>query len=245
VKVIPVVDVLNGVVVHAVKGKRKEYLPLKSVLTSSVDPYEVAQVFCNLGFKQLYLADLDAIQGKLPSYALYKRLANKTGLNLLVDAGTTNIETAKKLFESKVSKIIIGTETLKTKSFIKQAIQQLGPERLIVSLDLKDSQVLTQPGFDGPKDALAILDEFRRLGVLEFIVLDLIRVGSDEGVNIGFLKKAIDILHDGVYVGGGVRDIADLTQLKTLGVSGVLIATALHTGKIVKSDLINGDTGLL
>jgi uncharacterized protein related to proFAR isomerase len=42
VKIIPVVDVLKGIVVHAVRGKRKEYQPLKSVLCASTDPVEVA-----------------------------------------------------------------------------------------------------------------------------------------------------------------------------------------------------------
>jgi phosphoribosylformimino-5-aminoimidazole carboxamide ribotide isomerase len=40
-----------------------------------------------------------------------------------------------------------------------------------------------------------------------------------------------------VYVGGGVRDIKDLVELKELGVSGVLVATALHSGKISIKEL--------
>jgi phosphoribosylformimino-5-aminoimidazole carboxamide ribotide isomerase len=40
-----------------------------------------------------------------------------------------------------------------------------------------------------------------------------------------------------VYVGGGVRNLADLIELKGLGVSGVLVATALHSGKISVKEL--------
>ena len=40
-----------------------------------------------------------------------------------------------------------------------------------------------------------------------------------------------------VYVGGGVRGIDDLVELQKLGVSGALIATALHTGKISMAEL--------
>ncbi len=64
------------------------------------------------------------------------------------------------------------------------------------------------------------------------IVLDLLRVGSGEGVNVDFLKNVIAEVGIDVYVGGGVRDINDLVELKNLGVSGALVATALHTGKI-------------
>jgi phosphoribosylformimino-5-aminoimidazole carboxamide ribotide isomerase len=81
------------------------------------------------------------------------------------------------------------------------------------------------------------LRDFRQIGVLGFIVLDLARVGSGEGVNMDFLKKAIASLGTGVYVGGGVRGVADLIELRDLGVSGVLVATALHNGKISITDL--------
>lgn len=236
-KIIPVIDVQNGVTVHAVRGKRKEYQPLKSVLTSSVDPVEVAQTFKNLGFRDLYLADLDAILGKQPNLQLYSRVSAQTGLKLMVDAGVTDTQTAENMLSSGVSKVIIGTETLQTIAFIKKAAQQLGADKIVVSLDMKDGKVLTQPSFDGPTDALKLLSEFRELGILEFIVLDLARVGSYEGVNTDFLKKALAVLKSGVYVGGGVRNLGDLLELKALGASGVLLATALHTGKICVDDL--------
>jgi phosphoribosylformimino-5-aminoimidazole carboxamide ribotide isomerase len=236
-KVIPVIDVLNGIVVHAVRGKRKEYQPLKSILTSSVDPLEVAKAFKTLGFNELYLADLDAIAGKQPNYQIYKRIANETGLNLMVDAGITDHKTAKKVLNSQVSKLIIGTETLPNQKFLKEAITLLNANRVVVSLDLMAEKVLVKPGFDGSNDALGLLCDFQGLGVLEFIVLDLARVGSSEGVNVAFLKRAMALLHGGVYVGGGVRDVTDLVELKNMGVSGVLLATALHSGKISIADL--------
>jgi phosphoribosylformimino-5-aminoimidazole carboxamide ribotide isomerase len=235
-KIIPVIDVLNGVAVHAVRGKREKYQPLKSVLTNSINPIEVAVAFKSLGFSSLYLADLDAILGKKPDLALYSRIADQTGLNLMVDAGVTDTKTAKTLQNSGVSKIITGTETLKTKTFIKEAVKQLGANHVIASLDMKNGDVLTQPNFDGPTDALGLLKEFKALGVKEFILLDLARVGSREGVNTKFQKEALALLGDGVFVGGGVRSVEDLLALKTLGISGVLLATALHTGKISVDD---------
>lgn len=236
-KIIPVIDVLNGIVVHAVRGKRKEYQPLKSVLTDSVDPFEVAKAFKTLGFSELYLADLDAIAGKQPNCQIYKHVANETGLKLMVDAGITDHKTAKKVLNSQVSKLIIGTETMPSKKFLEEAITLLDANRIVVSLDLIAEKVLIKPGFDGSNDALNLLGDFQRMGVLEFIVLDLARVGSGEGVNVDFLKRAIALLHGGVYVGGGVRDVSDLVELQNMGVSGSLVATALHSGKISINDL--------
>jgi len=218
-------------------GKRKEYKPLQSVLTNSVDPVEVAATFKTLGFSTLYLADLDAILGKKPDLHLYGRIAEKTGLTLMVDAGVTDAQTAKTLQKSGVTKVIFGTETLQTKKCITEAIEQIGADHIIVSLDMKNNRLLTQPTFKGSTDPLELLCELKALGVLEFILLDLSRVGSQEGAVTDFLKRAASSLKDGIYVGGGVRNIADLLELKELGVSGALVATALHTGKLDSAKL--------
>ena len=88
---------------------------------------------------------------------------------------------------------------------------------------------------------MCLLREFKEMGVSGVIVLDLTRVGSGEGVNVDFLKKVLEAMSIDVYVGGGVRDINDLVELKELGVSGVLVATALHSGKISIEELKQAD----
>jgi phosphoribosylformimino-5-aminoimidazole carboxamide ribotide isomerase len=236
-KVIPVIDILNGSVVHAVKGIRKEYLPLQSTLVSSTDPLEVAQAFKNLGFTELYIADLDAIIDCSTNFQTLKHIAQETGLKLMVDAGVTWIKRAQNLLASGVSQLIIGTETLQSKAFVREAARLFGSDRVLVSLDLKDDKVVVKTGFDGSSDPMVLLREFKAIGVSRVIVLDLSRVGSSEGVDVAFLRKVIDEVGVDVYVGGGVRDISDLVELKNLGISGGLVATALHTGKISIQDL--------
>lgn len=236
-KVIPVIDVLNGIVVHAVRGKRQEYKPLQSTLTTSTDPIEVAKALKNLSFTELYVADLDAIIDCASNFQTLKRMADETGLKLMVDAGVTSLDRARKLLGSGVSKLIVGTETLESKSFVAEAVRQFGSDRVVVSLDLKGEKVLTKAGFDGSHDAMALLAEFKVLGVSQVIVLDLLRVGSGEGVNVDFLKRVMAEVGVTVYCGGGVRSIDDLLELRKLGVAGALIATALHSGKISVLDL--------
>lgn len=236
-KVVPVIDILNRAVVHAVKGRRSEYKPLESVLTKSTDPLGAAQAFNENGFKELYIADLDAIIDCRDDFSQIKQIAEKTGLSLIVDAGVTGIERAHGLMENGAAKLIIGTETLKSKAFVAEALQHFGGDHVVVSLDLKDGKVLAQPSFIGPNEPMQLLREFKSMGVTQIIVLDLSRVGSGEGVDIEFLKEAIAKTGMDIYVGGGVRDIKDLTELRAIGVSGALIATSLHTKKIKIEDL--------
>ena len=231
-KIIPVMDILNGVVVHAVRGRRSEYQPLKSVLCASAEPLDVALAFKALGFSELYVADLDAITGKRANFSVLKQIADTTGLRLMVDAGIANLKSAEKVLESHVSKIVIGTETLPSMSFVGEAIKLLGSERVVVSLDLKGEKVISGFELGRFRDPLRLLREFQGMGVDQIIVLDLARVGSEAGVNMPILKEVFRNFKVKVFVGGGVRDIKDLVELKSVGVFGVLIATALHSGRI-------------
>jgi phosphoribosylformimino-5-aminoimidazole carboxamide ribotide isomerase len=231
-KVIPVIDVLNKTVVHAVRGLRERYQPLQSVLTQSVAPSDVALAFKNIGFNELYVADLDAIVDCSTDFNILKKICDVADLKLMVDVGVTSIERAQKLLDSGVSKLIVGTETLQRKSFVSDAVRLFGTNRVVVSLDLKGNKILVKLGFDGCSDAFCLLRQFKEMGVSQMIVLDLLRVGSGGGVNVDFLKKVIADVGVDVYVGGGVRDINDLVELRNIGVSGALVATALHTGKI-------------
>ncbi len=236
-KVIPVIDILNGITVHAVKGKRSEYKPLESGLVKSADPVKVAEAFKTQGFDELYIADLDAIIDCREDFSLLERIAETTGLKLLVDAGITSLERAERLFEKSIAKIIVGTETLQNSKFCQEAVKRFGSDRVVVSLDLKDGKVLTKAGFNGASEPLALLYEFKTMGVSQVIVLDLSRVGSGEGVDTDFLKKALTEMNLQLYVGGGVRNLEDLRELQRIGISGVLVATALHTEKISITDL--------
>ena len=235
-KVIPVIDILNGVAVHAIRGMRSEYQPLQSSLVCSTDPIRVADAFKTVGFSTLYLADLDAILMGSFGFDLYSCIGS-FGLSLMVDAGVSSFEGVEGLFRQGVSKVIIGTETLLTKGFVAEAVERFGGDRIVVSLDLKNGSILGKLGVDRSIDPLQLLGEFEAMGVLEVIVLDLARVGSQEGVDTNFLTRVIDQTGLSVYVGGGVRGISDLVELNALGVEGALVATALHTDRISVEDL--------
>jgi len=231
-----VLDILDGVAVHAVRGERKQYKPLKSALSASANPLDVASAFKGLGFAELYVADLDAISRNQPNLAIINQITKNTGLRLMVDAGVTDLERAEELLANHVSKVVVGTETLVRTGFVREAVRSFGSDRVILSLDLKNGRLLGEFDF-GHREPMALLKEFQRMGVKQVIVLDLARVGSGEGVDVPFLKRVLEELELEVFVGGGVRNLADLIELKSLGISGVLLATALHSGSITADAL--------
>lgn len=236
-KIVPVVDVLNGIAVHAIRGERRHYRPLRSVLCSSPDPAEVVLTLESLEFDNLYLADLDAILGKSTNFALYQQIKAKTNLDFMVDSGTAKVTKAEKLLKAGVSKIVVGTETLRSLDFVNQAVKSFGENRVVVSIDLKRGKVLSASENIRSMNPVSLTQKLENMGLGQIILLDLDRVGTERGANVEILKEVLKKTEVKVLVGGGIRNLQDLDELRNLGVFGALVATALHDGKLKVDEL--------
>src|SRR5580693_6103700 len=88
-RIVPVLDLKGGVVVHALRGDRAGYAPLCSPLVKGSEPVAVAVALCaHTGSERLYVADLDAIAGAPADVETLRRLAAVA--ELWVDAGATS-----------------------------------------------------------------------------------------------------------------------------------------------------------
>jgi phosphoribosylformimino-5-aminoimidazole carboxamide ribotide isomerase len=236
--VIPVIDVLNGVAVHGIRGERKQYQPLKSVLCKSADqPLEIASAFKSLGFSGLYLADLDAILGNSANFNIYRKILAQTDLDLMVDAGISDITKAGEVLAADVPKIVIGSETLTSLDFLGQVVKVFGEDKIVVSIDLKQGKVLSASETVAQMGAISFAQELGKIGVNQTILLDLDRVGTEHGINLTLLQNVVERTGVEVLVGGGIGSLKELEELRELGVSGALIATILHNGKLDVDEL--------
>jgi phosphoribosylformimino-5-aminoimidazole carboxamide ribotide isomerase len=225
--IIPVIDIMRGVVVRGVAGRRDEYRPIVSQLTVEPTPSAVAQAFRQRGFDTVYVADLDAITGHGVQSSALEAIAD-AGLQMWVDAGGMSLGDG---FASPHS-LVIGTETLASPQALSDALQQHGHDRVVFSLDLKQQQPLAiyQPWQS--LSPLEIAKQAIALGVRRMIVLDLAQVGIGQGTGTEDLCRAIYLHAPQVQIiaGGGVRNRADLDRLAAAGCSAALVASALHDG---------------
>jgi phosphoribosylformimino-5-aminoimidazole carboxamide ribotide isomerase len=237
-RIIPVIDLLGGVVVHAKKGVRDKYRPVESVLSDTAQPVEVAKALRKeFQFKELYVADLDAILGKEIATDDIVRISRATPMKIMVDAGINCIETAQRLRDAGASKIIVATETLQDLNTLSLIIDELGSNCIISSLDLKDRKVLSKSIELRKKPPVEIAKILEERGVSQLIVLELTKVGSESGVDRTMAESIVRSVKVPVITGGGVRNVNDLIELKEIGVDGVLVATSLHNGSITPHDL--------
>jgi phosphoribosylformimino-5-aminoimidazole carboxamide ribotide isomerase len=226
---------MNRKVVHAVGGEREKYRPLKSVLTDSPNPLSVAKAFVRLGLKELYMADLDAIISGKRNPELIARIASESGMELMVDAGFRRAEEVGEYIESGIRRIVLATETLKAWREVSRVVKSYDV-RVVASIDMKFGRVMA--GAKAVSLSLGeLINRFETEGASELLILSLDRVGSARGADHEVLRVALKHAGIPVLVGGGIKDAGEIRRLKELGVSGVLIATALHKGTITGEEL--------
>ena len=226
-EIIPVLDIKGGLVVRARMGQRDHYAPIATPLASTSDPLDVARgVLALYPFATLYIADIDAIEGRGDNSDALRRIGlGCPGVSLWVDNGIADAGAAARWLSAGVGSLVLGSETQSDPSLIRGLAAD---ERVILSLDFRGA------AFQGPP---AILD-MPSAWPARVIVMTLARVGSGAGPDVDRLS-AVRAVASGrrIYAAGGVRDGADLTALAGAGIAGALVATALHDGRLRRADI--------
>jgi phosphoribosylformimino-5-aminoimidazole carboxamide ribotide isomerase len=238
-RIIPVIDLKEGFAVHAVKGERQAYQPVKSTLLDTAEPLALANAFRErLGLNEAYVADLDAILYARPQLELIADLAHGSGLSLMVDAGIHDPHGVLELLSIGASKVIIGAETMTSWEELQEIQARVPGEKLIFSLDMRGGEILSRCSTLRALSPLEAIQHLNKTGWQEIILLDLARVGTQSGIERALITETLKRYPDlNLLVGGGVRDIADLHSLKNSGVMGVLVATILHLGLIDREQI--------
>ena len=223
--VIPVLDLKGGRIVHARAGDRAHYRPIRTPLAKTSSPADVLAGLLSLApFRRLYIADLDAIEGRADNRKAITRLGrlHKT-LEIWVDCGATSVEAAINTAGPAVVPVL-GSESLPDSDTLAATRERLGDDGCVLSLDYRGGE------FVGP----VLLETEPALWPHNVIVMSLARVGTDLGPDFPRLaaikEKAGNRL---VWAAGGVRGPQDLERLAAMGIAGALVASAIHDGRLV------------
>lgn len=222
-RIVFVVDILNGIAVHAMKGERAKYKPVISRVCDSSSPPDIISA---LAPKEVYIADLNRLQHIGDNAGLIKEISAK--VKTMADIGVENMEDIE-ICLGIADTVILGTETTPLDLIEKAAVRF--PDRINVSIDMKNGVVLTKDRNMGlePEKLVKLLNES---DIRDIIVLELNKVGTGAGIDVDFLKKIVEISTHAILVGGGIKDMNDIHALKKIGAGGALVATAVHNGSI-------------
>jgi phosphoribosylformimino-5-aminoimidazole carboxamide ribotide isomerase len=234
VQIIPVLDVLGGGVVRGVGGRRAEYRPIQSSLTVSAEPAAVLDALIDrFRFRTAYVADLDGVMYGRPDLEMLTELAQRP-IALVIDAGVKSAAAAATLWKLEDVGVAAASETLPSVRRLAEITDGASRERLLFSMDLKRGRPLVAADEWEGRTPDEIIDDAVDCGVRRFILLDLADVGEGRGLSTLPLLTRLRGRHPGGWfaVGGGVRSMDDVRAAERAGADAVLIASALHDGRI-------------
>lgn len=191
-----------------------------------------------LGLENLYVADLDAIAGSAPARGALEDLLSD-GFRLLVDPGVRSAADLRGRLADLVGRVdlLAALETLEGPEELGEVLEMV-PE-LVFSLDLKGGKLLVGgSGWEG-LEPFVLAGEVLGRGVKRLLVLDLAAVGGDGGPAHLELLKRLVVHFPGteLLTGGGIRSVEDLALLASAGLRGVLVASALHDGRLGRAEI--------
>lgn len=226
-QIIPVVDLLGGLAVRAVRGERATYRPVASVLCPDSDPCAVAATlleYCDS--RLLYVADLDAIvQGAGRPATIARLIDALPGVEIWLDAGFGDADTWRALAatigpSSAALRPVFASESLRSAAAAREA---LADPQALLSLDRRRAELPDRAGCWADPS----------LWPARVIAMTLDRVGTLAGPDLGTLAELRERKPGVALVGaGGIGGPADLELARGSGAAAWLVASCLHDLRI-------------
>ena len=225
-KIIPAIDLMNGQVVRLYKGDPKQ----KTVYSDN--PVEIAKKWEANGADMLHIVDLDATLGIGSNLSIIKKILKEISIPVEVAGGLRDESLI--LDVVKISnRVVIGTLAFKDKELLKKLLLSLGSEKIVISVDHIDGEIVIHGWQD--KTGIKLIDaiqEFLEMGFTEFLLTNVNRDGTMEGPDLEFLEQACNLDKTNVIASGGISNVDDIKDVKEKNAFGVILGEALYENKI-------------
>ena len=234
--VFPAIDLIDGKCVRLLQGV------YSSETQYSDDPISQALSFQEEGASWIHIVDLDAARTGIANNAsIIEKIVSQLEIPVQVGGGIRDLERARLIFDSGVTRIVIGTAAIENPSLLEEVVS-IG--RVAIAVDLKGNKVAVH-GWKKKTDLsyTDLFERFEKTGVDAYIVTHIERDGTLEGPDIDAYKNIISSTTKDVIASGGVGSTDDLRDLSLLDVNGknlrgVIVGRAFYEGKFSLSQAI-------
>lgn len=237
-RVIPAIDLKDGRCVRLFKGdfdQTTEY---------SDNPAAVGREFSALAVDNLHIVDLDGARtGDQENRDIVAAITKTSGLDVQLGGGIRDRQSIVNWLATGVSRCVTGSVAIETPTIVMRWIEEFGSDKIVLALDVKidgDDPMLTTHGWTRMAE-LSLwdsLDQYVKAGAKHVLCTDVSRDGALAGPNIELYGEILN-RYPGIQLqaSGGVRDLADLEALRSLGCPAAITGRALLDGAITKPEV--------
>jgi len=213
----------------------------------SIDPVMTAQNFEAVGAKWLHVVDLDGAKNRMAAQSdLIIEIAQTGGMKVQTGGGLRNAQQIKHLLDNGIERVVIGSLAVKNPSLVRQWMQEFGPEKIVLAIDIVlDLDGTPRPATHGwtqtsEMSLWQVIDNFKQAGLKTILVTDIAKDGGLQGSNIALYLDIMRRYPDlDLITSGGVGCLEDVVKLKALNPAGIIIGKALYENKITLSEAIS------
>lgn len=238
-KIIPAIDLQRGKCVRLYQGdfeRSTEY---------SDDPVAVAREFAKLQTTDLHIVDLDgARSGTQENRGIISEIAALSGMAIQIGGGIRTRETVADWLDAGVRRCVIGSLAVSEPDAVKSWLVNIGADHIVLALDVNINDggvpMITTHGWTraSTTSLYECIDDFLSVGLKHVLCTDVSRDGAMAGPNLDLYAGIIDRYPDlQLQASGGVRSIADMEALRSLGVPAAITGRALLDGKITPAEV--------
>jgi phosphoribosylformimino-5-aminoimidazole carboxamide ribotide isomerase len=235
VNLYPAIDILDGHAVRLVKGD------FDASTTYAAEPLTAAANWVAQGATHLHVVDLDGAKAGAPVNLEHLRLiVRESGVPVQFGGGLRSAEAIRAALAAGASRVILGTAAFTNPQLLSSALEEHGPERVFVSVDVRGGRIATH-GWLQSTDAPAAqaCAALRERGVAGFVYTDIDHDGMLDGANReGVRELAAELPGSALIVSGGIGRLEDLWQIAEIAsqpgmeaVEGVIVGKALYEGR--------------
>jgi len=233
-QIIPAIDIIEGKCVRLTEG---DYAQKKIY---NEDPLEVAKQFEGVGLMRLHLVDLDgAKSGKVINWKVLEKIANKTNLVIDFGGGIKTEATLKTVLDTGATYATIGSLAVKERAIFEQWIEQFGADIFMLGADVHTEKIAVGGWLEKTEiDVYDFIGSYMNKGVTQLFCTDIQKDGKLEGPSIELYKKILQQYPSlQLIASGGVSQLKDLEELRTIGCSAAIVGKAIYENKISLTEL--------
>jgi len=222
-RVIPAVDVLDGMAVRLAQG---DY---NAVTRYSGDPIAVVEDWAAQGAELVHVVDLEGARSGVPDFGLMSQLGSLS-IPIQYGGGIRTAEAAEAAMEAGLSRIVVGSALLGDDA--GRFVARVDTEVIVAGIDVRLGRARGSGWMDEGMNADEALDLVLALGLSSVLATGIETDGMMTGPDIELLARFRSVAPDSrLIASGGVGSLDDLDALAELGADAVVVGRALYERK--------------
>jgi len=224
--IFPAIDIKGGNCVRLVKG---DFNTTHTVAESYIG---TAKSFIKAGAEWIHMVDLDGAKtGEVTNAEIFKEVA-ALGLKVELGGGIRSLNVIEMYLNAGISRVILGSIAAENFDFVKDSVRLYG-DKIAVGIDAKERNVATNGWVNTTNlDFIDFAKAVEQAGVSTIIFTDIEKDGCLTRPNFTRLTEISNAISCDIIASGGVRDVDDIKQLKSMNLYGAIAGKSLYEGTL-------------